>query len=142
MFMSQLDEIIEGNNDEYIDEEKAKLSAIAKVMLVTDKVIFGPGPVRLLHHIDEKSSVSEACTAMNLSYSKGWQLLNNMEDGLGFKVIKRFHGGAGGGKSELTANGKYVMEKYEELKLKTQDYLDDLFEEVFTDLGHLIDEDE
>ena len=140
--MSRLDEIVEGNNDEYRNEAEAKLSARAKVMLVTDKAVFGPGPVRLLQYIDDTGSVSEACTAMNLSYSKGWQLLNNMEEGLGFRVIKRFHGGAGGGKSELTANGKYLMEKYRELKLKTQEYLDLQFEEIFSDLDQLEDKDE
>lgn len=140
--MSRLDEIVEGNNDGYRNEAEAKLSARAKVMLVTDKAVFGPGPVRLLQYIDDTGSVSEACTAMNLSYSKGWQLLNNMEEGLGFRVIKRFHGGAGGGKSELTANGKYLMEKYRELKLKTQEYLDLQFEEIFSDLDQLEDKDE
>ena len=140
--MSQPDQTIEDDNDICPEEIKENLSAIAKVMLVTDKVIFGPGPVRLLHYIDETGSVSEACAAMNLSYSKGWQLLNNMEEGLGFKVIKRFHGGAGGGKSELTANGKYVMDKYEKLRLETQAYLDELFEEIFADLDQLIDSDD
>ena len=139
--MSRLDEIVEGNNDEYINEATEKLSAKAKVMLVTDKAVFGPGPVRLLKYIDETGSVSEACAAMNLSYSKGWQLLNTMEDGLGFKVIKRFHGGAGGGKSKLTANGTYLMEKYRELELRTQENLDLLFEEVFADLDQLEDEE-
>lgn len=140
--MSRLDEIVEGNNDGYRNEAEAKLSARAKVMLVTDKAVFGPGPVRLLQYINDTGSVSEACSAMNLSYSKGWQLLNNMEEGLGFRVIKRFHGGAGGGKSELTANGKYLMEKYRELKLKTQEYLDLQFEEIFSDLDQLEDKDE
>ena len=140
--MSRLDEIVEGNNDEYRNEAEAKLSARAKVMLVTDKAVFGPGPVRLLQYIDDTGSVSEACSAMNLSYSKGWQLLNNMEEGLGFRVIKRFHGGAGGGKSELTANGKYMMEKYKELKRKTQEYLDLQFEAIFSDLDQLEDKDE
>ncbi|NLC26325.1 MAG: LysR family transcriptional regulator [Fastidiosipila sp.] len=140
--MSQSDQTIEDDNDICSEEIKENLSAIAKVMLVTDKVIFGPGPVRLLHYIDETGSVSEACAAMNLSYSKGWQLLNNMEEGLGFKVIKRFHGGAGGGKSELTANGKYVMDKYEKLRLETQAHLDELFEEIFADLDQLIDSDD
>ena len=140
--MSRLDEIVEGNNDGYRNEAEAKLSARAKVMLVTDKAVFGPGPVRLLQYIDDTGSVSEACSAMNLSYSKGWQLLNNMEEGLGFRVIKRFHGGAGGGKSELTANGKYLMEKYEELKFRTQVCLDLLFAEIFADLDQLIDSDD
>lgn len=140
--MSQSDQTIEDDNDICSEEIKENLSAITKVMLVTDKVIFGPGPVRLLHYIDETGSVSEACAAMNLSYSKGWQLLNNMEEGLGFKVIKRFHGGAGGGKSELTANGKYVMDKYEKLRLETQAHLDELFEEIFADLDQLIDSDD
>ncbi|MDD2427609.1 MAG: LysR family transcriptional regulator [Eubacteriales bacterium] len=139
--MCQLDETIEGDNDEYKNASE-KLSAIAKVMLVTNKAVFGPGPVKLLYHINETGSVSEACAAMNLSYSKGWQLLNNMEDGLGFKVIKRFHGGAGGGKSELTAKGMYLMQKYEELRLDTQEYLDKLFEEVFADLDQLKEFDE
>ena len=67
---------------------------------------------------------------------------SDLEEGLGFRVIKRFHGGAGGGKSELTANGKYLMEKYRELKLKTQEYLDLQFEEIFSDLDQLEDKDE
>lgn len=127
--------------EENSNNSDSKLSAVAKVMLVTDKAVFGPGPVRLLHHISKTGSVSEACAAMNLSYSKGWQLLNKMEEGLGFKVIKRFHGGAGGGKSELTANGKLLMEKYEELEKRAQNCLNDSFEEIFSDLDQWVDEE-
>lgn len=140
--MTRLEENMEGFEERSNNCSDSKLSAVAKVMLVTDKAVFGPGPVRLLHHINETGSVSEACAAMNLSYSKGWQLLNKMEEELGFKVIKRFHGGAGGGKSELTANGKLLMEKYEELEKRTQNCLNDFFEEIFSDLEQWVDEEE
>ena len=140
--MTRLEENMEGFEEHSNNCSDSKLSAVAKVMLVTDKAVFGPGPVRLLHNIAKTGAVSAACAAMNLAYSKGWQLLNKMEEELGFKVIKRFHGGAGGGKSELTANGKLLMEKYEELEKRTQNCLNDFFEEIFSDLEQWVDEEE
>ena len=66
-----------------------------------------------------------ACSAMYMSYTKGWQLLNRMEEELGYKLVARTSGGEKGGGSELTAEGRQLLERYhifmEELTMVAND---------------------
>ena len=53
-----------------------------------------------------------ACSAMYMSYTKGRQLLNRIEEDLGYKLVARSVGGEKGGRSELTTEGRQLLERY------------------------------
>lgn len=102
-----------------------------KLTLARDGFFFGPGPATLLRLIDETRSVRTACTRMKLSYSKGWQLLNSMEEELGIQVIERRPGGLEGGGSSLTEAGRDLLNRYEQLVSESQREVNRLFDEIF-----------
>lgn len=104
-----------------------------KLSLARDSIFFGPGPATLLRLIDETGSVRTACVRMKLSYSKGWQILNLLEEELGVAVIDRRPGGQEGGSSKLTAAGRELLDRYEQLVSEGQAQINLIFNRLFSD---------
>jgi molybdate transport system regulatory protein len=72
--------------------------------------------VRLLRLIDETGSLSDAAAAMQLSYRRAWGKLREIEQNLGVKLVETAIGGAGGGGSRLTVEGRRLIERYERFR--------------------------
>lgn len=83
-----------------------------KLTLNREKRFYGPGTAQLLKMIEKTQSVKAAAHTMNISYSKALQMIRTMERGLGFKVVEKKQGGAGGGESFLTEEGRKFASKY------------------------------
>ena len=84
-----------------------------RVMLCDDagERIFGEGPCRLLHLIEETGSLRSAAAQMGLSYSKALRLVQHAEKELGFALTCKTIGGRGGGGSTLTAEARQFFRK-------------------------------
>ncbi|RBP42866.1 winged helix-turn-helix domain-containing protein [Garciella nitratireducens] len=82
--------------------------------------IFGKGPKELLIRVDQLGSLSKAAASMNMSYSKAWNLISNLEKTLGIKVLDKKIGGIDGGSSSLTPEGKNLIKKYDRLEKKIE----------------------
>ncbi|GAB6137898.1 winged helix-turn-helix domain-containing protein [Halanaerobaculum tunisiense] len=76
-----------------------------------DKV-FGDGPCDILLLVDEYGSLRKAALDIDMSYSQAWNLINDLEEKLGFKLIEKKVGGASGGGSELTSKGRILMNNF------------------------------
>ncbi len=87
--------------------------------------------VRLLHLIDETGSLSEAAAAMQLSYRRAWGKLREIEQNLGLKLVETAVGGAGGGGSRLTAEGRQLIERYERFRVAAEQDVAKQFARVF-----------
>lgn len=102
-----------------------------QVRLGKEDLFFGPGKARLMEYIEETGSMQEACTKMELSYSKASKMMKKAEKQLGFKLLERRIGGSGGGGSRLTEEGRNLLKKYRELTRRVQEDADKVFAEVF-----------
>ncbi len=102
-----------------------------QVRLGKEDLFFGPGKARLMEYIEETGSMQEACTKMELSYSKASKMMKKAEKQLGFKLLERRIGGSGGGGSRLTEEGRDLLKKYRELTRRVQEDADKVFAEVF-----------
>ncbi len=127
-----------GNLEDYTEypqvagqQEDLPLRARIKLSLARETHFFGPGPATLLRLVDETGSVRTACARMKLSYSKGWQILNLLEEELGAQVIDRRPGGQEGGSSKLTELGRDLLLRYEQLASEGQKQLNCLFDRIF-----------
>ncbi len=87
--------------------------------------------VRLLRLIDETGSLSEAANAMQLSYRRAWGKLREIEQNLGVKLVETSIGGAGGGGSRLTADGKRLVEQYDRFRKAAEQDLARSFAQTF-----------
>ncbi|MBR0207909.1 MAG: NTP transferase domain-containing protein [Oscillospiraceae bacterium] len=108
---------------------------VLSVSLAREKVFFDGRAAMLLQLIDETQSVRLACQRMQMSYSSGWNVIRTLESQLSRTLIRRSQGGAGGGKSSLTGDGKLLLERYaaysDALRGKAAELFDVYFEGLF-----------
>lgn len=91
------------------------MKALTRIIFVDDnnEKFFGEGPYRLLRGIEKTGSLRAAAAEMGMAYTKALKLIKNAETELGFPFTTRVVGGKSGGGSNLTAEGRAWMERYE-----------------------------
>ena len=87
---------------------------ITEVTLYNGGPLYDPRLSMLLHLLEDTHSVRDACSLMQMSYSAAWNMLNRVENELGFPLITRNRGGASGSGSGLTLKGKLLMDAYDQ----------------------------
>lgn len=102
-----------------------------KVRLMASKAFFGPGTYELLELVNETGSLQEACSRMNLSYSKGSRMVKEAERQLGFSITRRWAGGSGGGGSRLTEEGEWLLENYRRMAAEVQACTEQIYQKYF-----------
>jgi molybdate transport system regulatory protein len=95
------------------------------------KKVFGDGPLDILHRVERAGSLRQAAEEINMSYSQAWNLIKDLEERLGFKLLERKIGGESGGGSQLTEPAKKLMMKFEIFRHKAQESLNLLYKEIF-----------
>ena len=86
----------------------------------------------LLHLVECTGSVRDACSLMQMSYSSAWNLLNQVEDELGFPLVTRLRGGSVGSGSILTEKGRRLLESYDRFTGELDQITKDLYRKYFT----------
>jgi molybdate transport system regulatory protein len=91
-----------------------KLKAKFKLWLSSKDIegVFGDGKWRLLKAIDREGSLSQASERLRMSYRKAWGDLKKAQDALHIALVEKHRGGANGGKTTLTEQGKRLVEAY------------------------------
>lgn len=102
-----------------------------KIPFTSDGSFFGPGVNELLHHIDEVGSLSAAAQTMGMSYTKGWKIIHAAEIKLGYPLTVKNIGGASGGGSSLTEEGRSLMERYDAFMADSHAAVQSCFEHYF-----------
>lgn len=82
-------------------------------------VRIGPGKVALLEEIGRSGSISAAGRALKMSYRRAWELVEDLNRGLGTPVVETAAGGAGGGGARLTAAGEAVIGHYRAIEAES-----------------------
>ena len=77
---------------------------------------FGPGKARLLELVDETGSIRRAAANMGMSYRRAWLLLRDIESAIGTPAVQSRTGGANGGGTSLSAQGRAVLERYRRIE--------------------------
>ncbi|MGM0471110.1 MAG: winged helix-turn-helix domain-containing protein [Bacillota bacterium] len=93
--------------------------------------IFGEGPKELLSKVDKLGSLRQAAVAMNMSYSKAWNVISMIEDNLGVKLLEKQAGGSSGGGSQLTQEGREILNNYRQLEIEVEEQLEKIFAQYF-----------
>ncbi len=106
-----------------------------KIWLESDGKVFGDGPYDLLQRVDKLGSLSGAAREINMSYSQAWELINGLEQRLGFKLLDREIGGRRGGGSFLTAEARDLMAKYANFAKDSEAVLKELYRKHFGSKG-------
>ena len=116
---------------EYHNKQLARTEI--KVTLTRELPFFDEKMAMLLALIDETGSVRIACKRMQISYSTGWNMIRRLESQTKGEVLNRVQGGAGGGGSHLTANGRRLLEAYRQFVADIKDYAASRYDHYFGD---------
>lgn len=106
---------------------------LVNIAFAKEKQFFDSKMAMLLTLVDETKSVRLACKRMRISYSTGWNIIRALESQLNKPLIIRSQGGAGGGQSDLTEDGRVFIAKYNDYQSRVRDYSVKLFKEIFGD---------
>ncbi len=72
----------------------------------------GPGKIQLLEKIHDCGSISAAGRAMDMSYKRAWDLVDEVNRICGHAAVKRQTGGKNGGGATLTPFGRSLVDRY------------------------------
>lgn len=72
----------------------------------------GPGKIALLEHIEALGSISAGGRAMEMSYRRAWELIEDLNTTFGKPVVESKSGGRKGGGATLTPLGLSLISRY------------------------------
>ncbi|GLH80929.1 LysR family transcriptional regulator [Bradyrhizobium sp. SSBR45G] len=96
-----------------------KASALPSLSLridLDDGSRIGPGKIALLENIDRYGSISAAGRAMEMSYKRAWDLVDEINRVCRQPAVARQTGGRNGGGAALTAFGELLVERYRRIE--------------------------
>ena len=76
----------------------------------------GPGKIQLLENIRELGSISAAGRAMDMSYKRAWDLVDEINRICGRAAVDRQAGGKNGGGAVLTPFGLSLVARYRKIE--------------------------
>src|SRR6478609_489285 len=76
----------------------------------------GPGKIALLEHIRECGSISAAGRAMDMSYKRAWDLVDEINRICRQAAVERQTGGKNGGGATLTPFGATLVARYRKIE--------------------------
>ncbi len=95
----------------------------------------GPGKLRLLDAIASTKSLSAAAKKLRMSYRLAWKHLQLIEERTGLTLVERQRGGSSGGGSELTSEGRALLEAYQDWRSEVEEHTDAAFRRRFATWG-------
>ncbi|XUM22745.1 winged helix-turn-helix domain-containing protein [Bradyrhizobium oligotrophicum S58] len=81
----------------------------------------GPGNISLLENIARHGSISAAGRAMDMSYKRAWDLVDEINRVCRQPAVARQTGGRNGGGAALTAFGAQLVERYRRIERDAAD---------------------
>jgi molybdate transport system regulatory protein len=97
------------------------------------QVVLSKWRVQLLEAIDEAGSISAAAEKMGVQYRLAWDRLEEMENGLGVRLVERHVGGVHGGGTRLTEAGREYIQRFTRLAGEIDAVVAERFESAFGD---------
>lgn len=83
-----------------------------RVRILYDRGSVGPGKIRLLELIRETGSISAAARGLDMTFRRGWQLVDTMNQLFREPVVRAVTGGRAGGGASLTPFGEELVDRF------------------------------
>jgi len=85
-------------------------------VVVSGKVVFGPGKADVLEKIAETGSLAAAARSLGMSYMRAWRLVKEMRQLYAKPLVEMKRGGKAQGGAKLTATGKRALRLYRQME--------------------------
>ena len=96
----------------------ARYPGLTLRILAEDTAAIGPGKAQLIALIDSTGSISAAARAMGMSYSRAWQLVDELNASFKEPIVVTAIGGKRGGGTGVTDYGRQVHALYAQMEDK------------------------
>ena len=103
----------------------------------TGSPFMGIGVFWLLQGIRKYGSIRKAALGMDLSYAKAHSMLNNLEKGLGLRVLERKRGGDSRDGTVLTPEGERLIELYDDYQHRVKSFAEKEFDVFLSYFGNI-----
>ena len=123
----EFDKLLEYHNSQL-------MRPVIELSLEKESKFFDSQIAILLELIDKTGSVKTACQRIQMSYSKGWKILNSIEEQAGFALVSRTQGGPRGGSSKLTPEGRLLLDRYRKYEKAMKETSVELYEKYLSDV--------
>jgi molybdate transport system regulatory protein len=94
----------------------ASLPTLSLRIDLDDEGRIGPGKIRLLENIRQFGSISAAGRAMDMSYKRAWDLVDEINRMCRQPAVERQTGGKNGGGAALTPFGLSLVARYRKIE--------------------------
>ena len=95
------------------------------------RIVMSDYRLRLLVLIAETGSLAEAAQQMSLSYRRAWGKVKELERNLQLPLVQSAAGGAGGGHTEITPEGRALLRRYAEFQRRAVAAVQTAYDETF-----------
>jgi molybdate transport system regulatory protein len=113
----------------------ARFEPRQKLWLEADgRLVMSDYRLRLLQLVADTGSLAQAATAMGLSYRRAWGKVKELEANLGFPLVRSEVGGAGGGHTTLTDEGRDLLAAYRRFGQRMDEALQTAYREELATL--------
>lgn len=100
----------------------------------------GAGVLWLLYAIERTGSLRKAAQEINISYSKAYKMINNLESSLDKAVVVRKKGGQDRTGAELTPFGSKLCQLYSEFQEQAKKQIEEPYFEFSDKLKNIMEE--
>lgn len=97
------------------------------------KVVLSDWRVELLEAVERTGSLARAAEEMNVPYRTAWYKLKEIEERLGLRLLESESGGVTGGGSDLTAEGREIIRRFQRVCAGIAETVDQRFRAEFSD---------
>ena len=115
------------------DHERKLTRLVSEFTISRGKKLLDTKLITLLRQIRETQSVRDACSRMQISYSTAWNMLNFVEEALGYPLLRN-KGGPSGAGSVLTSRGQTLLDAYERFENAAKENVEKLYEAYLGDV--------
>ena len=109
----------------------AILNAALHIRLEQEEAFFSARLKLLLYLIADTNNMRTACTCSGIAHSKAWDMINRLEQNLGYRVVERQRGGRSGGSTRLTDQGEAFLVAYHDFERAVCQFAQNEFQKRF-----------
>ena len=95
------------------------------------RIVMSDYRLRLLGLVEETGSLAEAAQQLGLSYRRAWGKIKELERNLDLPLVQSAVGGAGGGHTTITQQGRELLRRYAEFQRRVEDAVRDAYAAAF-----------
>lgn len=99
--------------------------------------ILGDGKWKILRAVAEEGSLRAACRKLQITYRRTWGDLKKIEQQLGFPLLDKHRGGKDGGTTELSRQGRMLVEAFDKFHQTVDDQVQSAFEDFMNTLREI-----